>query len=258
MTPMLPPPSGPDYPRGWSESSATAVARFDPRPTAFRKALATLVAATSRGLMLHGNRLVIRGKERLETARSAPGRGLLTYSNHVCLFDDPWLIACLSDANWDALRWIAADAMNFFGSSWKGRIFNAGKCVPVVRGAGLDQPGMHFLAERLRAGDWVHVFPEGGRSREEGGRLRTPLKAGLAQLVKAAEPILIPFYHRGMHEVLPIGTHVPRLGRSVQLLFGTALDSKDGIADLSAEDITLWVEQTLRRLEGEMGEWALD
>ena len=37
--------------------------------------------------------------------------------------------------------------------------------LPVERGAGLSQFGMQLARDRLAAGDWVHIFPEGTRSR---------------------------------------------------------------------------------------------
>ena len=36
--------------------------------------------------------------------------------------------------------------------------------LPVERGRGMDQPGMRAAEQRLAAGDWVHIFPEGTRS----------------------------------------------------------------------------------------------
>ncbi len=38
--------------------------------------------------------------------------------------------------------------------------------LPVERGKGMDQPGMRAAEQRLAAGDWVHIFPEGTRSRD--------------------------------------------------------------------------------------------
>jgi len=41
--------------------------------------------------------------------------------------------------------------------------------LPVERGRGMDQPGMRAAERRLAAGDWVHIFPEGTRSRDGQG-----------------------------------------------------------------------------------------
>lgn len=215
--------------------------------------MAYAVAFASRTVMQGLNRVTLHGAEALHDARSRQqrGRGLLTFSNHRSLFDDPLLLACFADPEWHSLRWIAADALNFFGSPLKATIFNAGKAVPLVRGVGVDQPGMTFLAERLRAGDWVHVFPEGGRSRELGGRLQLPFKRGLGELVQAARPLLLPFHHEGMQRVLPIGARLPRAGKRVTVRFGELVDSDAALADEAVEAITRWAEARLLSLEGD-------
>lgn len=208
------------------------------------------MALASRTLMLRGNRVRFEHADRLDAAQRRPsGRGLLTFSNHTSLFDDPLLIACLAPARWHEMRWIAADALNFFGSPLRAFVFNGGKCVPLARGTGIDQPGMAFLARKLADGDWVHVFPEGGRSRDPDGRLRLPFKAGMAHLVKASSPLLLPFHHHGMADVLPIGAVLPRLGKQVTVRFGTAHDSATGLAGQSVQAITRWAEAQLQSLE---------
>jgi monolysocardiolipin acyltransferase len=183
------------------------------------------------------------------SASRVEGRGLLTFANHTSLFDDPLVTSCLVDGDWQSVRWIAADALNFFGGPLRAAIFNAGKCVPIVRGAGVDQPGMHFLAERLDAGDWVHIFPEGGRSRDPEGRLQTPLKAGFAELVQAASPIVLAFHHVGMDRVLPIGSWVPRVGKAVTVRFGEPVDSRTELSSRSIAEITAWATEQLLTLE---------
>ncbi len=96
--------------------------------------------------------------------------------------------------------------------------------VPIVRGAGLDQPGFHFLLDRLREGQWVHIFTEGGRTRHPLALMSHPFKSGIGRLIVETQPIAIPFYHYGMHKVLPVGSKVPRRGKAVRLVFGDAID----------------------------------
>lgn len=87
--------------------------------------------------------------------------------------------------------------------------------LPVERGAGLDQFGMRLARQRLAAGEWVHIFPEGTRSR--GGRM-LPVRKGVGWLVAAAAaqgappPLVLPFVHSGMERVLPKGASLPKLG----------------------------------------------
>lgn len=237
----------------WTESAKAAVARFDPTPKRRRQWVANVAAAASRGLIKRLNHLEVFHADRLTEARTrqGPGHGLLTVANHAALFDDPWLTACIGGHDWPSMRWVAVDAENFFGSDLKARFFNTGKAVPIVRGAGLDQPGMDFLIDRLKLGDWVHVFPEGTRSREPDSRLRRPLKTGMAHMVQRARPLLLAFHHRGMHEVLPIGARIPRVGKTVTVRFGRVHDSDQGLADQDTEAIMAWAESELLALEAE-------
>ena len=52
--------------------------------------------------------------------------------------------------------------------------------LPVERGAGLAQPGIRAAEARLASGDWVHIFPEGTRSRDG---LMGPMRKGVGRLV---------------------------------------------------------------------------
>lgn len=225
-----------------------AVKRFDPTPSFLRDRAAEAVACVSRAVMTLGNRIDVIGLERLHAAL-ADHRGLLTFSNHVSLFDDPLITACLVPPAWGRLRWIAADAINFFDTPLKAAIFNAGKAVPIIRGGGIDQPGMHFLAQRLTAGEWVHVFPEGGRTRDPLARLRQPLKPGMAHLIRATRPLVLPFHHIGMEHVLPIGARSPRFGHRVTVQIGEVNPLEQDLAGQSIDAITQWAAEQLLSLK---------
>jgi len=217
------------------------------------------VGQTSRFIMRAVNRLEVVGQAHWQSAFDAPKNGVLTFSNHVSLFDDPLVISAVGPISYARTRWVPADHMNFFGTALKGAFFGGGKCVPIIRGAGLDQPGLSFLIERLREGAWVHIFPEGGRTRAPDARLHRPFKTGIGRLITEAKPMLLPFYHRGMEAILPIGSRFPRVGNSVRVFFGAptqvddqwleaqtqgALDGQSG-----RHSITQWCEATLASLE---------
>ena len=225
-----------------------ALGRFRPQRSIRRRMLAPVVVSLCRVLIEGLNKLETHNKAAFTAAHDA-GRPLITFSNHVSLFDDPWLVATFSGFDWDRARWCATDAINFFDHPLAARFFSAGKGVPIVRGAGLDQLGMHFLEDRLNDGDWVHIFPEGGRSRDP--RQLRPLKSGMGHLIERTRPLLVPFHHRGMENILPIGTVVPRIGQRVQLRFGDVTDSNDGLADQGREAITAWAERQLLDLQGQ-------
>jgi monolysocardiolipin acyltransferase len=211
------------------------------------------------------NALEIEGMERFERLRRDRGRdrGLLTYSNHVSLFDDPILVSNFSLPRYEEIRWTATDAINFFGSRPKAWLFTAGKGVPIVRGAGINQTGFHFLRERLAEGAWVQIFPEGGRTRDPQALMRGSFKAGIGRLMAEARPLVLPWYHYGMHEVLPVGAKLPRRGHPVRVVFGEALDCDDAYVrsiaaqagDAALQGPPLWealaaaAHAALRRLE---------
>jgi monolysocardiolipin acyltransferase len=211
-----------------SEEMHHAIRHWIPEERWYKPVVCRIVVGMSRFIMTSMNRLEFIHRDRWEAAFAHEGRGVLTFSNHVSLFDDPLLISNLGATRYDEVRWIPADHRNFFSSAMKGALFSCGKCVPIIRGAGLEQPGFDFLLERLRAGDWVHIFPEGGRTREADARLRTPFKIGIGRLLAEAHPIAIPFYHRGMHDVLPIGASRPRAGNEVAVHFGEPTGIDEG------------------------------
>lgn len=235
-----------------------AIARFRPSDGLAARLVIGSTVVTSRWIMTRRNRTTIEGLETFLAAKRRGGRGLLTFANHVSLLDDPLLVSCLPLGPPREVRWTAADAFNFFGDPVRGAFFGAGRCVPIVRGAGEDQPGFAFLRERLLAGDWVHIFPEGGRTRDPDGWMRPRLKTGIGRLIDETRPLALPFYHHGMHRVLPVGARVPARGQHVQLRFGEIVDCDDSFVAATArgrsgracwEALAGWAFGVLRGLE---------
>ncbi len=218
-----------------AHQGAVELKHWRPDPDWYSPIICETTARLSKLVLGKLNNLSFEGIERWNqlfseetiAQRKTDQRGLLSFSNHVSLFDDPLLLANLGETRFERARWIAADHLNFFGSRLKGIIFSSGKCVPIIRGAGLQQPGFDYLIQRLRLGEWVHIFPEGGRSREVDHCLQLPLKVGIGKLICEAKPILMPFYHYGMQDVLPIGKRLPRLNQRVRVHFGEATVVRD-------------------------------
>jgi monolysocardiolipin acyltransferase len=246
-----------------SAGEQAALARFRPANTVYSRAMIGAVTWLSRHVMTRRNTLHIEGQGSFDAVRTRAlrgGSGLLTFSNHVSLFDDPLLVACFGPTKYDELRWVGADALNFFGGPVRASIFGAGKCVPIVRGAGVDQLGLAFLRERLRAGDWVHYFPEGGRTRDPAARLRASLKSGIGRLVVDASPVALAFVHAGMENVLPIGARFPKKGQTVRLRFGApVVCGPDFLRSLGAgpggggeERVAAWAQETLSALQSQL------
>ncbi|MGH2668579.1 MAG: lysophospholipid acyltransferase family protein [bacterium] len=248
-----------------SEREERALRRWTPPgDTRFNRFLTNSVVSLSRGIMRGLNSLSVENAGAYSALIERRERGLLTFSNHVSLFDDPLLLANLELPAYGGIRWVGADAINFFGSGWKAFIFRAGKCVPIVRGAGFDQPGFYFLRDRLNEGAWVHIFPEGGRTRDPQALLTAPFKPGIGRLMVETRPIALPFYHYGMHEVLPVGTKTPRARKKVRILFGEPVDCDALISELDRNDggalsgprlweaLTAACEESLRALQAEL------
>ena len=201
-----------------------AVARWKPGQKWYHPFMAGVIIRLCRFFMTTLNSLDIERLEQFEALKHRQGRGLLTFSNHVSLFDDPILPPNFDLPRYEEIRWAATDAVNFFGSPLVAWFFTLGKGVPIVRGAGLDQSGFHFLRDRLREGQWVHIFPEGGRTRHPMALMTHPFKSGVGRLMAETQPIALPYYHYGMHEILPIGSKIPRRGKAVRLIFGDPID----------------------------------
>ena len=237
-----------------------AITRWSPGNTRVNRFLAWLVMRLSQWVMQRRNRMSIDGLERLRALHDRDERGLLTFSNHVSRLDDPLLISnCgLDELPYDRMRWVSADALTLFGTRTSAFIFSAGKCVPTVRGGGLEQPALIFLRDRLRDGAWIHIFPEGGANRDPRARLRHPLKAGIGRLIDETHPLVLPFYHYGMHRVAP-HRQLPGRGQHVHVLFGKAVDCDRTFVERlagSADDrrtrwdrISEWAHGVLQELE---------
>lgn len=148
----------------------------------------------------------IHDSHHLEQAMRRPaGQPLITVSNHVAALDDPLVTSALLPPSAflfpSNVRWTLCATDRCFKNAWMARFFRAGQVLPVERGAGLDQAGILAAEDLLRGGSWVHIFPEGTRSRN--GRLQACRK-GVGRLVASCSvpPLVVPFVHKGMDTVM--------------------------------------------------------
>ena len=237
-------------------------------------------------------RYEVEGRENLLEAvvrANAAGRGLITVSNHVSLFDDPmvliaalkirnfnvetkcwWSTACASNFNPQgkglgarATRWFNSTAnMVFMERAHKGckraelpasladwlRPSLGWKRMELLRDAAarrgtdlegllwsfvterageaptsLDQRGMIEACARTNIGDWLHFFPEGGRSRDLTLR---PARPGAGKVIyHSPEAEVVPLCFYGSQDVLPIGSVVPRPFKRVVVSVGKPLSA---------------------------------
>lgn len=112
-----------------------------------------------------------------------------------------------------------------------------GKCIPVVRGAGVYQPAVDLCIEKLNEGDWVHIFPEGKVNMTKES-LR--YKWGIGRIIYESTkiPIILPVYHLGMDDVLPnVEPYILKTRRNVTMHIGKPIDLSHLILDLKDRNV---------------------
>eukprot|EP00854_Cymbomonas_tetramitiformis_P000940 gene940-1455_t len=184
--------------------------------------------------------LQVLGQEKLEAAvlKRPAGQGLVTVSNHVASIDDPLVLAAalphsalLESAK---MRWTLCATDRCHKHALLRPLFRTTKTLPIERGAGLEQFGMREAKNKLAQGDWVHIFPEGTRSRD--GKV-APAKRGIGSLVagsshdSAQVPLIVPLIHVGMENVIPRGTKLPGVGQEVTVIIGDPIMVDDLIEE---------------------------
>ena len=179
------------------------------------------------------NRTRVIGAENLNRLVRREDRGLLTVSNHVSGLDDPCILAAIMPfhliAELESLRWTLCATDRCFSSKFWAHIFPHVKCVPLIRGAGIDQPLMNMAIDLLKAKHWLNMFPEDTRS--DDGIIKK-FKIGVGRLIAESEPspYVVPILHRGMHRMLPLGTRIPRFGNKIDIIVGEVMVFDDLIA----------------------------
>ncbi|CAL4945721.1 unnamed protein product [Urochloa decumbens] len=205
------------------------------------QALAVPLIGNACYVFMHGlNSVQIYGAEKLHQAlqERPKGKPLLTVSNHVAAMDDPFVIASLLPPSVmleaQKLRWTLCATDRCFTNPVLSTFFRSVKVLPVSRGDGIYQKGMDMALSKLNSGGWVHIFPEGSRSRD-GGKTIAPAKRGVGRLVMDADslPVVIPFVHTGMQDIMPVGKRIPRTGKRVIVVVGDPIKFDDLIIENS-------------------------
>ncbi len=276
-------------------------------------------------------RFDIVGREHLMSAierNRRTGRGLITISNHLGLFDDPFVLAAVCGVkalNIESKRWWSTPCESNFSPRGEGlgpaltRTFSEvskmvffarpGKTIievptsyvealeqrggPELRrraqamasAAGLDlesflrrfvtpgdagelaalnQPGMIEACTRVTCGDWLHFFPEGGRSRSL--ELRPPRHGVGKLLYHCPDAEVVPFCFYGMQDVMPVKAYLPRPFKRVCVTIGRPIsasklhelrtqtprrESYQALIETAWESVVSLRECTLARYRGE-------
>ncbi|XP_068318498.1 uncharacterized protein [Pyrus communis] len=191
------------------------------------------------------NQVQVYGVEKLHDAVLCrpKGKPLITVSNHVASMDDPLVLSALLPRHvlLDAqnLRWTLCASDRCFANPVTSAFFRSVKVLPVSRGDGIYQKGMDTAISKLNQGGWVHIFPEGSRSRD-GGKTMGSSKRGVGRLVLDADniPMVVPFVHSGMQDIMPIGASIPRIGNMVTVVIGDPIYFDDLLNSEGAKHVS--------------------
>eukprot|EP01119_Soliformovum_irregulare_P004532 TRINITY_DN1556_c0_g1_i2.p1 TRINITY_DN1556_c0_g1~~TRINITY_DN1556_c0_g1_i2.p1 ORF type:complete len:191 (-),score=34.13 TRINITY_DN1556_c0_g1_i2:18-590(-) len=143
----------------------------------------------------------------------------------------------------------------------------AGRAIPIVRGAGINQEGVYTALDKLNQGEWVHIFSEGKVNQT--GKMHA-LRWGIGKLVAEAKrtPIVLPFYHTGFEKIMPEKKiYIPRpFGKTLGIMVGEPIDLADmvqsyvdrGVArddPMLRIEITNQIQTSLLGLEFQLYKW---
>ncbi|EFJ51950.1 hypothetical protein VOLCADRAFT_103147 [Volvox carteri f. nagariensis] len=208
-----------------------------------RRTVLYLLGNAARTYMTNLNATRVEGMESMAAALQRPaGQALITVSNHVAALDDPLVVSALLPEGAlerpESIRWTLCATDRCFRYRALVPLFRAAKVLPVVRGGGMAQPGMAAAEARLAAGEWVHIFPEGTRSPD--GVTLGSVRKGVGRLVAsvpadAPPPLVVPFVHRGMEDVMPRGAVLPAVGQQIDVLVGAPIPVADILSAARAE-----------------------
>lgn len=142
-------------------------------------------------------------------------------SNHTTMFDSGFLDCFIFFRqmyfNYKLAPYHTPEYGNFYKNKLMAWYMDHAKCIPLERGKGLDQPAQKIVSQKLTEGNIVHIFPEGTRSRT--GKLLSG-KGGIGKRIYETKVKVIPCYHEGMRDILPVGKYFPRMGKKVSVIIG--------------------------------------
>jgi 1-acyl-sn-glycerol-3-phosphate acyltransferase len=161
---------------------------------------------------------------RVSGAHHVPGTGgVLIAANHASYLDIPILGCGMTRRAWFMGR------MDLFSgpTAWLMRYMG---WIPIRRER-VDRIAFEEAIRRVKAGQAVVIYPEGGRS--EDGRLQ-PGKPGVGIIVAATGCPVVPAYLGGTYDALPPGSKWIRL-RPIRVIFGAPMDFSELVKEMDSE-----------------------
>lgn len=92
----------------------------------------------------------------------------------------------------------------------------------------LNQPGMIEACARISVGDWLHFFPEGGRSRTL--HLKDPRRGVGKVIFHNPDALILPFCFYGTQDVLPVRGIMPRPFKRIVVSIGEPFEARQLLA----------------------------
>ena len=153
-------------------------------------------------------------------------KNTLICSNHRTMIDS-YMVGHLSSWPWGLLLphklpYHPAAKENFFRNRVIGWFSWRWRCIPVRRGV-KDFEALQMMTDTLPTGQML-IFPEGTRSRD--GKLLEG-RPGTGKLIHDTQCKVVPVYHRGMNNLLPIGRSFPTFFNRIDVYVGKPIDMSD-------------------------------
>lgn len=182
-------------------------------------------------------RTTVVGRENLEKVE----KPYLFVSNHVSMLDDAFIgsVVFFPQAlfSYRHIPYHTPEKKNFYRGPVFSWVMDHTKCIPLTRGKGVYQPGIQTIIDKLNQGGVVHIYPEGTRTRSGDVGKGKP---GVGRIVYASRCRVVPCYHSGLNQVLPIGKKIPLLGKTVKIIIGEPITFEEQMQ--KENNISAWQE----------------
>jgi 1-acyl-sn-glycerol-3-phosphate acyltransferase len=165
------------------------------------------------------NRVTVHGEDHIPKKGEV---GAMLLYNHISAID-MFLVATMAYPFFSPIWWRAPAKEELFNVPIIRNIIASWGAFPVRRGR-RDMKAIQKMVEMLRH-SVVLIAPEGTRS-TTGSLL--PGKAGVGKIIYDARPQkVIPVRVRGVEQILPKGSILPRIGKRTEIVFGPPIELSD-------------------------------